>query len=82
MERGSAPGGSAMAGTQVPVGMLCASPLFLKAEALVHGEADYDMPGTNRLVGLRLYNKNVAVCGFGARLAPFTVVSSQSHHLS
>ena len=79
---GKAPGDSAMVGTQVSVGMLWASPLLPRAEALVRWEADCDMSGTNRLVGLCLYNRNVAFFGVGDGLAPFTVVSSHNHNLS
>ena len=35
------------------------------------------MCGTNRLVGLRLYNKNVALRLVGGGLAPFSVVSAR-----
>ena len=60
---GGALGGSAMAGREVSVGKLWTSPLSLRAEALVHWEADRNMPGTSRFIGLRLYNKNVAFRG-------------------
>ena len=51
-------------------------------EVLVRWKADYDMPGISRLVGLRLYNKNVAFCGFGGGRSPLHRASSHNHPLS
>ena len=75
-------GGSTMAGTPVSLGMLGASPLASRADALVLWEANCDMPGTKRLVGLRLYNKKVAFRGFGGGPSNFTLASSHNHHFS
>ena len=64
---GNAPSDSAMAGTELSLGMLWASPLLPRAEALVRWEAACDMPG-------RLYNKNVAFRRLRGGLVPFPVV--------
>ena len=37
------------------------------------------MCGTNRLVGLRLYNKNVALRLVGGGLAPFSMYQQEIH---
>ena len=79
---GNASGDFAMAGTEVSVGMLWTSPLSPRVEALVPLEAQCDMFGTNRLVGLHLYNNNVAFRGVGGGLVPFIVASSHNYHLS
>ena len=72
---GDAPGDCAMASTQVSIGMLGASPFLPRAEALVRWQADWDMSGTNKLVGSRLCNSNIVFRGVGGGLVPFTVVS-------
>ena len=79
---GGALGASAMAGTEVSIGMLWASRVWPRAEGPVRWEADCDMSGTTKSVCLRFYNRKVAFRGLGGGVMAFTVVSSHSHHLS
>ena len=78
---GGAPGASAMADTEVSVGMFWAPCVLPRAETPVRWEVDCDMSGTIRSVRLRLNNKKVAFRGLRGGLMPFTVVSSHNHHL-
>ena len=60
----ASPDGSTRASTQVSLGMLGPCLLMLGAKTLGIWEANCDMHGTCRSVGVRMYNQKVAFWGF------------------